>query len=248
MIPDRPRYYALLDNLTTIPCDNLIKWTQGFETTMRIVGKTQIGNVEISTVFLGLDHQYGDGPPLIFETMIFGGKYNDYQTRCTTYEQAIAMHEAAVKKVTTSWYGRWIRFITGDHYMKFVIAIILVGFSIAVFANGSPPPPDTLEVITQSADTLYTGHISQYDTEDAIKQVEINNATVVVNHQVTDRIFYNGFELYNINWIWVGDDTNDHEFGGAGDCSAWDHRNSDESFHVVLTCYQIENEASEITD
>ena len=28
----------------------------------------------ISTVWLGLNHQYGDGPPLIFETMAFPSK------------------------------------------------------------------------------------------------------------------------------------------------------------------------------
>jgi hypothetical protein len=32
------------------------------------------GNIGISTVFLGLDHRhFGDGPPLLFETMVFGG-------------------------------------------------------------------------------------------------------------------------------------------------------------------------------
>lgn len=40
----------------------------------RIVQQTSCGPFGffwVSTVLLGLDHQYGDGPPLIFETMVF---------------------------------------------------------------------------------------------------------------------------------------------------------------------------------
>lgn len=31
----------------------------------------EIGPLRVSTVWLGLDHSFGDGPPLIFETMTF---------------------------------------------------------------------------------------------------------------------------------------------------------------------------------
>lgn len=33
--------------------------------------KTEIGDYIVSTVDLGLDHSFGDGPPLYYETMIF---------------------------------------------------------------------------------------------------------------------------------------------------------------------------------
>lgn len=42
------------------------------------VGLTEIASRDgstvhrVSTVWLGLDHSYGDGPPLLFETMVFG--------------------------------------------------------------------------------------------------------------------------------------------------------------------------------
>jgi hypothetical protein len=62
--------------------------------------------LEISTVWLGIDHSFGDGgPPLIFETMIFGrdsdtGKtrYGDerYQMRYATEAGAVAGHAEAV--------------------------------------------------------------------------------------------------------------------------------------------------------
>jgi hypothetical protein len=38
----------------------------------KVVKQTTIGAYRVSTVWLGLDHRYfGDGPPLIFETMVF---------------------------------------------------------------------------------------------------------------------------------------------------------------------------------
>src|SRR3990167_8834600 len=72
---------------------DLMTWARRFERTDRAVRKTTIDDVEVSTVFLGLNHQYGDGPPLLFETMIFGGKLDQEQDRCTTWEEAEAMHE-----------------------------------------------------------------------------------------------------------------------------------------------------------
>lgn len=40
----------------------------------KYVAKARIGDAKVSTVWLGHNHQFGDGPPLIFETMIFGGE------------------------------------------------------------------------------------------------------------------------------------------------------------------------------
>lgn len=41
---------------------------------------------DVSTVWLGLDHRVGDGPPLIFETMVFGeGSDEVYVDRYATY-------------------------------------------------------------------------------------------------------------------------------------------------------------------
>lgn len=36
-----------------------------------IVEQTMVGHFKVSTVWIGLDHSFGDGPPLIFETMVF---------------------------------------------------------------------------------------------------------------------------------------------------------------------------------
>lgn len=55
----------------------------------------------VSTVWLGLDHQFGKGPPLIFETMVFPkeGDYRDSDCeRYSTEEEALKGHEAMVEK------------------------------------------------------------------------------------------------------------------------------------------------------
>ena len=57
------------------------------------------GLYEVSTVYLGLDHGWGEGPPLIFETMIFGsGPLGDEQWRYSTREDALAGHAEAIKR------------------------------------------------------------------------------------------------------------------------------------------------------
>jgi hypothetical protein len=66
----------------------------------RHIARTQIGDVEVSTVWLGLNHRFlGDGAPLIFETMIFGGPHDQWQWRYPTREAALAGHDQAVALV-----------------------------------------------------------------------------------------------------------------------------------------------------
>lgn len=57
----------------------------------------------VSTVFLGIDHNYsGEGPPLLFETMVFLGDGNDddYCDRHATRAEAEAGHAAALASYT----------------------------------------------------------------------------------------------------------------------------------------------------
>lgn len=79
------------------------KWFENFEN--RRVDQTIINpEIRVSTVFLGLDHSFGDGPPLLFETMIFDGEDDEYQERYSTWDEAEKGHEKAVavakKRVT----------------------------------------------------------------------------------------------------------------------------------------------------
>lgn len=52
----------------------------------------------VSTVWLGLDHQWGDGPPIIFETMVWHDGNDTTQERYSTEAAAAAGHEAIVAR------------------------------------------------------------------------------------------------------------------------------------------------------
>lgn len=71
---------------------------QGIE--QRRVAETEVGDVRISTVFLGVDHGWGGGPPLLFETMVFGGNYDEYQDRYSSWQDAEEGHARVVRMVT----------------------------------------------------------------------------------------------------------------------------------------------------
>jgi len=73
------------------------------EETVRVAW-TAVGDVHISTVWLGLDHNYErihhpELPPLIYETMIFGGEMSQEPFRWATEQEAREGHEIAVAAV-----------------------------------------------------------------------------------------------------------------------------------------------------
>jgi hypothetical protein len=64
----------------------------------RRVARTEVGDAVVSTVFLVIDHNWGDGPPLLYETMVFrdGDWVGEDQWRYSTRAAALAGHEEAV--------------------------------------------------------------------------------------------------------------------------------------------------------
>lgn len=89
-------YYILKDR-KPVPVESLEEWAKSYDITDRHVARDKIGDVEISTVFMGVNHRiHGDGPPLVFETMIFGGAHDWHKTRASTWEEAEQQHAVAV--------------------------------------------------------------------------------------------------------------------------------------------------------
>lgn len=65
------------------------------------IAKTDLPNrYWVSTVWLGMDHSFGEGPPLIFESMVFKGEdFTDQDCeRYSTEEEALAGHQVMVEK------------------------------------------------------------------------------------------------------------------------------------------------------
>jgi hypothetical protein len=80
-------------------------WSAEFEKLdNRVVAKTVVGGTLVSTVFMGIDHNFREeGPPVLFETMVFGDDetcdIDLGQWRYCTWEEAEAGHRAVVSSL-----------------------------------------------------------------------------------------------------------------------------------------------------
>jgi hypothetical protein len=109
------QYWYRLDGRTPVPCD-----ARGYEAQYRQASRVRRGgepgvdlwrvddtvlfdSCHVSTVFLGLDHNWDPaGPPELFETMTFGSGDEDFDSvpyRTPTWDAAQAMHDQIVAEV-----------------------------------------------------------------------------------------------------------------------------------------------------
>jgi len=65
----------------------------------RQIARDERGGVTVSTVFLCFDHNFGPGPPVLFETMVFGGEHDGEMERYTTYADALVGHDEMLVRV-----------------------------------------------------------------------------------------------------------------------------------------------------
>lgn len=93
--------YFILDGREPKEVNDILEWARWIEKNEnKVIKQTNLpNNILVSTVFLGINHAFMDGPPILFETMIFGGEHNQYQNRYATYEEAEKGHEEAIQLV-----------------------------------------------------------------------------------------------------------------------------------------------------
>ena len=100
------KYWMLMEDHTTRVTTNVVEWAQWFEKADRVVAQVEQDGFFISTVFIGINHNWGEGPPHIFETMVFYGPGADTETidmlRASTWDDAVAQHNAMVRKHLTA--------------------------------------------------------------------------------------------------------------------------------------------------
>lgn len=100
------RYY-ILNGKIPVPVKNIGQWVmESMDRSSWGVDKTEIGDVLVSTVFLGIDHSMSfrePCAPILFETMVFGGVYDQYQWRYETWEEAEKGHKNACDMVLASF-------------------------------------------------------------------------------------------------------------------------------------------------
>lgn len=93
-------YYYILNDKQTVPVDDIFEWAKWFEKADRRVAFTTLDiGEEVSTVFIGINHQWGNGPVLLFETLVFGGDFDGEMERYSTWDEAAAGHKKMVARV-----------------------------------------------------------------------------------------------------------------------------------------------------
>jgi hypothetical protein len=91
-------HYILDDLGNAQPCEDLGRWARFMDAPhARTLGDDTIDDARVSTGFLGLDHNHTlSGPPVLWETMIFGGAHDSWQARYTSKLDAIVGHHAVL--------------------------------------------------------------------------------------------------------------------------------------------------------
>jgi len=93
--------YILDENGEPLKVTDFIEWAKYWvgKEDKRRVAYDKIGDVTISTAFLNMDHSYRQGdPPVLWETMIFGGINDQWQDRYTSKEEALIGHKVCVER------------------------------------------------------------------------------------------------------------------------------------------------------
>jgi len=96
------RWYILNNNNKPIPASitEAGDWLEE-GSDRRTVKRDEVGDILVSTVFLGLDHSWTPGgKPVLWETMIFGGEHDQYQERYTSHKDALEGHKKALTLIT----------------------------------------------------------------------------------------------------------------------------------------------------
>ena len=99
------RPYTLNHRNEAIPAKTMLEvsaWLADEGYQRRVAGQTEVGGpgaggCRVSTVFLMFDHAFLPGsPPVLFETMVFGGPHDQDQRRYHTWDEAAAGHAEVV--------------------------------------------------------------------------------------------------------------------------------------------------------
>lgn len=106
--------YTLDENHRPVPSYDVLLWAKwiGEGDHRRIGDDWLLGDtVRVSTVFLGIDHNWGGllvdnldayiaaGGPVLWETMIFGGALDQWGERYSSHDAAVRGHAVAIAMV-----------------------------------------------------------------------------------------------------------------------------------------------------
>ena|SRR4030067_896316 len=101
------KFYILDENHCVKIVPDVITWGTWFESNQRFVQQDTFYDSEdlvtVSTVFLGIDHSFtankSPATPVLFETMVFGGKHDGDMERYCTWDEAETGHRQMCERV-----------------------------------------------------------------------------------------------------------------------------------------------------
>ena len=99
--------HYVLNGHEPVPEPDVLRWAAWYKTADRRVAFDVVGDAEVSTVFLSVDHQWGNGPPVLFETMVFarGSMVDERCERYHTWDEAVAGHDQIVGELRAAIVG-----------------------------------------------------------------------------------------------------------------------------------------------
>lgn len=92
----------ILSGHTPVPTSDLLEWGRWMQNANKHIADDTQRGIRVITIFLGLDKATNlnhIGPPVLFETMVFGEENDEERWRYCTWEEAEAGHIKVCKAV-----------------------------------------------------------------------------------------------------------------------------------------------------
>jgi hypothetical protein len=104
VVPKTPRFhfYLLDEDGEAVGTHDFLTWAQWYENSFqtRRLAQDEIDNQRVLTIFLAIDHNFSaTGPPLLWETTVFGGPEDMKSWRTDSPAKALATHQEVVKRL-----------------------------------------------------------------------------------------------------------------------------------------------------
>jgi hypothetical protein len=91
--------YILDDEGKPVPEPDVLRWADWIErSNKRVLRQNRLAGGVLVTIFVGVDHDLlRRGPPMVWETMILGGRHDGYCVRHATRKEALSGHVTALR-------------------------------------------------------------------------------------------------------------------------------------------------------
>lgn len=102
-------YYILDEEDNPKEAVNIFEWCNWFSKNLdkRVVSKTTVENLTVSTVFLGVNYTFDEGIPLLYESMVFDENDKPFQ-----FDKVSSLQKASIEEFGFDFFGCSKRYAT----------------------------------------------------------------------------------------------------------------------------------------